>query len=124
MLLKLPFQPDGGTRLKKWMFTFVLTDLTGRQALDGLIYSPSAPFLPLPLALRAADRPPRLSLCVKTKNAAHFSFPHFSTGRKKPPARAEQGAFSVKKMGLMVKCTPERGHNALFFIPLEVFIML
>ncbi len=26
--------------------------------------------------------------------------------------------------GLMVKCTPERGHNALFFIPLEVFIML
>ena len=22
----------------------------------------------------------------------------------------------------MVKCTPERGHNALFFIPLEVFI--
>ena len=32
VLLKLPFQPDGGTRLKKWMFTFVLTDLTGRQA--------------------------------------------------------------------------------------------
>ena len=27
-------------------------------------------------------------------------------------------------LGLMVKCTPERGHNALFFIPLEVFIML
>ena len=26
--------------------------------------------------------------------------------------------------GLMVKCTPERGHNALFFIPLQVFIML
>lgn len=29
-----------------------------------------------------------------------------------------------KKFGLMVKCTPERGHNALFFIPLQVFIML
>ena len=28
------------------------------------------------------------------------------------------------KKGLMVKCTPERGHNALFFIPLQVFIML
>ena len=28
------------------------------------------------------------------------------------------------KNGLMVKCTPERGHNALFFIPLEVIIML
>ena len=29
-----------------------------------------------------------------------------------------------KSLGLMVKCTPERGHNALFFIPLEVIIML
>ena len=29
-----------------------------------------------------------------------------------------------RKVGLMVKCTPERGHNALFFIPLEVIIML
>ena len=28
------------------------------------------------------------------------------------------------KFGLMVKCTPEWGHNALFFIPLQVFIML
>ena len=26
--------------------------------------------------------------------------------------------------GLMVKCTPERGHNALFFIPLQVLIVL
>ena len=30
----------------------------------------------------------------------------------------------VIKLGLMVKCTPERGHNALFFIPLQVFIVL
>ena len=30
----------------------------------------------------------------------------------------------LTNVGLMVKCTPERGHNALFFIPLEVFIML
>ena len=30
----------------------------------------------------------------------------------------------VPNIGLMVKCTPERGHNALFFIPLQVFIML
>ncbi len=37
------------------------------------------------------------------------------------------GLFSDRKidfLGLMVKCTPERGHNALFFMPLEVFIML
>ena len=32
--------------------------------------------------------------------------------------------IAVKNIGLMVKCTPERGHNALFFIPLEVIIML
>ena len=31
---------------------------------------------------------------------------------------------TVILFGLMVKCTPERGHNALFFIPLEVIIML
>ena len=30
----------------------------------------------------------------------------------------------IVDFGLMVKCTPERGHNALFFIPLQVFIML
>ena len=48
VLLKLPFQPDGGTRLKKWMFTFVLTDLSGRQALDGLIYSPERVLLSAP----------------------------------------------------------------------------
>ena len=33
-------------------------------------------------------------------------------------------AEAHKLCGLMVKCTPERGHNALFFIPLQVFIML
>ena len=32
--------------------------------------------------------------------------------------------LGVVILGLMVKCTPERGHNALFFIPLEVIIML
>ena len=34
------------------------------------------------------------------------------------------GMYSYVFCGLMVKCTPERGHNALFFIPLQVFIML
>ena len=40
VLLKLPFNPNG-TRLKKWMFTFVLTDKSGRNALEGIVYSPS-----------------------------------------------------------------------------------
>ena len=38
--------------------------------------------------------------------------------------RYSLGMIAVKNFGLMVKCTPERGHNALFFIPLQVFIML
>ena len=39
VLLKLPFNPNG-TRLKKWMFTFVLTDKSGGNALDNVVYSP------------------------------------------------------------------------------------
>ena len=40
VFIKLPYVPAQGVRLNKWMFTFVLTDLEGRYALDGLIYSP------------------------------------------------------------------------------------
>ena len=40
VFLKLPYV-NAGYRLDKWMFTFVLTDLNGVAAVDGLIYSPS-----------------------------------------------------------------------------------
>lgn len=40
VLLKLPYV-NSGCRLNKWMFTFVLTDTEGRNAIDGLIYSPN-----------------------------------------------------------------------------------
>lgn len=40
VFLKLPFNPDGTQRLRKWMFTFVLTDLQGRNAAEGIVYSP------------------------------------------------------------------------------------
>ena len=40
VLLKLPYVNAGNIRLNKWMFTFVLTDATGRHALDGITYSP------------------------------------------------------------------------------------
>lgn len=40
VFLKLPYNPDGHQRLKKWIFTFVLTDLEGQAAVDGLVYSP------------------------------------------------------------------------------------
>ncbi len=41
VFLKLPYVAAGGVRLNKWMFTFVLTDLEGKNAVDGLIYSPN-----------------------------------------------------------------------------------
>lgn len=41
VFLKLPYNPDGRQRLKKWIFTFVLTDLEGQDAVEGLVYSPS-----------------------------------------------------------------------------------
>ena len=40
VFLKLPYM-NTGYRLKKWMFTFVLTDVEGKNAVDGLIYSPN-----------------------------------------------------------------------------------
>lgn len=40
VMIKLPYVETPGIRLNKWMFTFVLTDPTGRHALDGITYSP------------------------------------------------------------------------------------
>lgn len=55
VLLRLPFLPDGRQRLRKWMFTFVLTDRDGRNALDGIVYAPhptAEPPTALPLGSR------------------------------------------------------------------------
>lgn len=41
VLIKLPYVAASGVRLNKWMWTFVLTDLEGRKAVEGLVYSPS-----------------------------------------------------------------------------------
>ena len=40
VLLRLPHVNSGGTHRDKWQFTFVITDAEGRNAVDGLIYSP------------------------------------------------------------------------------------
>lgn len=45
VFIKLPFNPDGTQRLRKWMFTFVLTDPSGLNAAEGLIYSPDRTLL-------------------------------------------------------------------------------
>lgn len=41
VFIKLPYVGAGGVRLNKWMWTFVLTDLEGGNAVEGLVYSPS-----------------------------------------------------------------------------------
>ncbi len=41
VLVKLPYVAAPGVRLNKWMWTFVLTDPEGNEALEGLVYSPS-----------------------------------------------------------------------------------
>ncbi len=41
VFLKLPFVSASGIRLNKWMFTFVLTDTEGKDALEGIVYSPN-----------------------------------------------------------------------------------
>ena len=44
VFMKLPHVNNGGTGRDKWQFTFVITDLEGRNAVDGLIYSPEKSF--------------------------------------------------------------------------------
>lgn len=41
VLMRLPHAAASGTGRDKWQFTFVLTDTEGKNALDGIIYSPS-----------------------------------------------------------------------------------
>lgn len=41
VFIKLPYVTADGVRLNKWMFTFVLTDTSGKNAIEGLVYSPS-----------------------------------------------------------------------------------
>lgn len=40
VFIKLPHVNSGGTSRDKWQFTFVITDTEGKNAVEGLIYSP------------------------------------------------------------------------------------
>lgn len=44
VFMKLPHANNGGTGRDKWQFTFVITDTEGRNAVDGLVYSPDKSF--------------------------------------------------------------------------------
>ena len=67
-----------------------------------------------------------VAVLQKTEHYLSLDRNYFGNQRKSKGKNKERRFFClrVKYTGLMVKCTPERGHNALFFIPLEVFIML
>lgn len=41
VFIKLPYVGASNVRLNKWLFTFVLTDTEGRNAIDNVIYSPT-----------------------------------------------------------------------------------
>lgn len=41
VFMRLPHVDNGGTIRDKWQFTFVLTDTEGKNAVEGLIYSPN-----------------------------------------------------------------------------------
>lgn len=41
VFMRLPHVEGGGTKRDKWQFTFVLTDVEGRNALEGIVYSPT-----------------------------------------------------------------------------------
>ena len=57
VFLKLPYVQAPGVRLNKWMFTFVITDPEGRDALDGLVYSPEQDMSLVASASSAATAP-------------------------------------------------------------------
>lgn len=42
VFMKLPYVDNGGTKRNKWQFTFVVVDPQGSDAIDGLVYSPTA----------------------------------------------------------------------------------
>lgn len=41
VFIKLPYVTASNVRLNKWMFTFVLTDTEGNDAVEGIVYSPN-----------------------------------------------------------------------------------
>uniref|UniRef100_UPI004025FF32 family 20 glycosylhydrolase n=1 Tax=Prevotellamassilia timonensis TaxID=1852370 RepID=UPI004025FF32 len=46
VFLKLPHANSGGTARDKWQYTFVLTDTEGKNALEGITYSPDRTLAP------------------------------------------------------------------------------
>lgn len=85
VFIKLPYVGASNVRLNKWLFTFVLTDLEGINAIDGLVYSPTQTLEgeePVPAPVENDDAP-------KVSNADYTYYYSLST-----PARESRYATS------------------------------
>ena len=73
VFIKLPHANNGGTARDKWQFTFVITDTEGKNAVDGLIYSPDK---------SATDSIPQNDNQPKLSNAQETFWYEFNTPKR------------------------------------------
>ena len=73
VFIKLPHANNGGTARDKWQFTFVITDTEGKNAVDGLIYSPDK---------SATDSIPEDDNLPKLSNAQETFWYEFNTPKR------------------------------------------
>ena len=69
VFMKLPYVNASGIRLNKWMFTFVITDKEGKNALEDLVYSPDQNLDPQAedITLRISEIKSHLSKAIGTE---------------------------------------------------------
>lgn len=67
VFLKLPHANSGGTARDKWQYTFVLTDTEGKNALEGITYSPDRTLDPF-----AEDPTPDGSPTLSNATTSHY----------------------------------------------------
>lgn len=87
VFIKLPYV-GSGCRLNKWLFTFVLTDLEGINAIDGLVYSPTQTLEgeePVPAPVENDDAP-------KVSNADYTYYYSLVTPGRGPRYATSKGA--------------------------------
>lgn len=67
VFLKLPHANSGGTARDKWQYTFVLTDTEGKNALEGITYSPDRTLAPF-----TEDPTPNGSPTLSNATTSHY----------------------------------------------------
>lgn len=102
VLMRLPHAAASGTGRDKWQFTFVLTDTEGKNALDGIIYSPSK------VMDEASERLDLLLGDISTYLATFSD----GVGYYSPELAAELSAMVTEVLGTMGQNLPESERNA------------